>query len=610
MTVELAPPTEPASLVELFAASLRRHASRPLFATKRGGRWIETTYADFARDVDALRAALSGLGVTAGDRVGIIAGNCVEWAVAAYATYGLGAVFVAMYESQREEEWAFIARDASLTVLFVANREIHAKLERLRPTLPRLRYLVLVSGSDAPYTYASLLRAGAERPVPAVNPRSIDTAALIYTSGTTGEPKGVALTHGNVLANIAALRDALAKAEPHPEEQRTLSFLPWAHAFGHTCELHSCIGVGASMAIAEGTEKIVENLREVRPTVLVAVPRVFLRIYNGATTLVAARSAPVRWLFSRGLAASKKKRRGGRLTAMETLVYAAADAVVFSRVRGRLGGRLKYALSGAAALPTEVAEFIDAVGVSVYEGYGLTETSPIVTANVPGQRKLGSAGRPLRGVRVVIDRSTAGDSPGGEIIVYGPNVMRGYHEREGETRSALTADGGLRTGDLGYLDEDGYLFVTGRIKELYKLANGKYVVPSLLEEQLRISPFVANVMVYGDDRPHNVALIVPEADYLVSWAVRAGFQATSIELLVREPRVRAAIREDIERLTRDVKGYERIQAFALITEDFTEENGLLTPSLKLKRRNVVERWRDEIVRLYEQDGASGGSDVL
>ena len=594
-------PSEPASLVEMLAASVRRHASRPLFSTKADGRWSETSYGDFAREVDALRAALSGLGVSADDRVGIIAGNGVEWAAAAYATYGLGAAFVPMYESQREEEWAFIARDARLSLLFVANSAILAKLERLRSSLPALAHLVLISGSDVPLTYEALVRAGESRQVPARQPRSSDVAALIYTSGTTGEPKGVVLTHGNILANVLALRAVLANAEPHPEEQRTLSFLPWAHAFGHTCELHCTIAVGASMAIAESTEKIVENLLEVRPTVLVAVPRVFLRIYNGAMALIATRRAPVRWLFRQGVAAAKKKRRGEELRALEMLFARAAEALVFPRVRARLGGRLRYALSGAAALPLAVAEFVDAVGITVYEGYGLTETSPIVTANVPGQRKLGSVGRALPGVRVVIDHSTASGSPHGEVVVYGPNVMSGYHNRDGDTRAAFTPDGGLRTGDMGYLDEDGYLFLTGRIKEQYKLTNGKFVVPSLLEERLKVSPFVANVMVYGENRPHNVALIVPDAAHLAAWARRAGLRAASIDSLVREPSVRAAVAEEIERLTRDAKGYERIRAFALLTEDFTQESGLLTPSLKLKRRNVFERWRGEILRLYAED---------
>jgi long-chain acyl-CoA synthetase len=594
---------EPASLVELFAASVRRYASRPLFSTKTGDRWNETTYAECARDVDALRASLSVLGVKAGDRVGIIAGNSVEWAVAAYATYGLGAAFVPMYESQREEDWAFITRDAGLTLVLVANAAIHATLERLRPSLPALRHVVSISGDDSPLTYRALVRSGAGRSVPALRPRSSDVAALIYTSGTTGDPKGVVLTHGNVIANILALRDVLANAEAHPEEQRTLSFLPWAHAFGHTCELHCSISVGASMAIAESTDKIVDNLQEVRPTVLVAVPRMFLRVYTGALGLIATKPAPVRWLFRHGLAAAKKKRRGESLGPSETLFNRLAEAIIFPRVRARLGGRLKYALSGAAALPIDVAEFVDAVGIAVYEGYGLTETSPIVTANVPGQRKLGSVGRPLPGVRVVIDHSVPSDSPHGEVVVYGPNVMRGYHQRDCDTRDVFTPDGGFRTGDMGYLDEDGYLFITGRIKEQYKLANGKYVAPSPLEERLKVSPFVSNVMVYGENQPYNVALIVADAAYLASWALREGLGAMSIESLVREPRVRAIFREEVERLTRDVKGYERIRAFALLTEDFTQENGLLTPSLKPKRRNVLERWRGEILRLYGEDRA-------
>ena len=597
MTWAQQPAQDPATLVEVLAATVAAHALRPLFVTKTGGRWSETSYGDFAKQVDAMRAALSGLGVTAGDRVGIISGNGVEWAVAAYATYGLGAAFVPMYESQPEREWVFIARDAGLRVLFVANPTLRARMERQHPSLPSLEHLVVLSGDDEP-SFASLLRAGAAHRAPALRPRSSDPAALLYTSGTTGEPKGVVLTHGNVLANVLALRDVLARAEPHPEEHRSLSFLPWAHAFGHTCELHCSVSLGASLAIAESFDKIVENLQEVRPTVLVAVPRVFLRVYNGAQSLVAAKPKPVRWLFRRGIDLAKKKRRGKTLSASEELVFRIADAVIFRRVRARLGGKLKYTLSGAAALPLEVAEFVDAVGITVYEGYGLTEASPIATANVPGQRKLGSVGRPLPGVRIVIDRPETSDSPHGEIVIYGPNLMRGYHDREQETRDAFTADGGLRTGDMGYLDEDGYLYITGRIKEQYKLANGKYVVPSLLEERLKVSPFIANVLVYGENQPHNVALIVPDASVLAAWALRTGLGDGSIETLIREPRVQAKIRQEIQTLTLDVKGYERIRAFMLLTQDFTQENGMLTPSLKLKRRNVIERWQSELLGLF------------
>jgi long-chain acyl-CoA synthetase len=241
---------------------------------------------------------------------------------------------------------------------------------------------------------------------------------------------------------------------------------------------------------------------------------------------------------------------------------------------------------------------MDALGIIVYEGYGLTETSPIVSGNVPGARKLGSVGRPLPGVRVVIDRSAGGDGRQGEIVVHGPNVMQGYHNRPDETRAMFTADGGLRTGDLGYLDEDGYLFITGRIKEQYKLSNGKYVVPGPLEERLKLSPFIANVMVHGDGRPHNVALVVPDPHHLLGWASSQGLGGLPLAELARHPRTRAVLAAEIERFSDEAKGYERIAAFAILDEDFTEESGMLTPSLKLKRRNVMARWSAELEALY------------
>jgi long-chain acyl-CoA synthetase len=261
---------------------------------------------------------------------------------------------------------------------------------------------------------------------------------------------------------------------------------------------------------------------------------------------------------------------------------------------------------------------MDALGIAVYEGYGLTETSPVVTANVPGARKLGSVGRPLPGVRVVIDRSAGTGGQGatggedgkngdhGEIIVHGPCVMQGYHRRPEETRAAFTADGGLRTGDLGYLDQDGYLHITGRIKERYKLENGKYVVPGPLEERLKLSPFIAQVMVHGSGRPHNVALVVPAAERLRTWAADQGLGALPLAELCRHPATHRLLAAEIERLCSEVRAYERVRAFAVISEDFTEEAGLLTPSLKVKRRRVLERWGAELDRLYE---ASRGSTV-
>jgi long-chain acyl-CoA synthetase len=587
------------SLTDLLDASVAMHASRPLFLTKRDGRWVTTSYAEFARLVDRVRAGLAKLGVGAGDRVGIISANRVEWAAIAYASYGLRAAVVPMYESQREADWDFVIRDAGVRVLFASNEEIHGKVRALAGSIPTVRAICVLdaSGSSGEMTFTGL--AAGNEPVPLERPAADDVAALMYTSGTTGEPKGVILTHRNVVSNITTVLGLVPVSERH----RTLSFLPWAHAFGHTLELHGVIAAGASMAIAESVDKIVDNLAEVKPTVLVAVPRVFLRVYAGVNKLLAAKPRPIRWLARRGLALSRRRSAGGRLSWTERLVWRLADRLVFSRVRGRVGGRLEFAISGAASLPREVGEMVDGLGIEIYEGYGLTETSPIVSANVPGHRKLGSVGRPLPGVRVAIDRVVTGDDREGEIVVYGPNVMRGYHNRPEESRAALGADGGLRTGDVGYLDEDGYLYITGRIKEQYKLANGKYVSPGVLEERLKLSPFIVEVMIHGDGRTHNVALVVPDLEAVRSWAAEAR-DATAIDpdALLTHPRVLEKFATEIEVLSREFRGYERIGGLALVPGGFTLQNGMLTPSLKLKRREIVARWGPEIERLYREPG--------
>lgn len=582
------------SLIDLLEASVEKYRTRALFVSKSDHIWRETSYERFAAWVDDLRAGLAGLGVRPGDRVGIIANNRVEWAVVAYATYGLGAALVPMYEAQRPKEWAFIAADAAVKVLFTGSPAIHRAMLELVPGLARLEHVVALEQGTAGTTYAALLAAGAARSIAALHPDPKETAALIYTSGTTGDPKGVILSHRNVVSNLQSLQDSI----PTVDDDRTLSIVPWAHSFGHTVELHGAISAGASIAIARSVETIIDDLREVKPTVLVAVPRVFVQVHGAVEEKLARRPRAVRWLFRRGLAAAEAKERGQTLRLSETCFRLAAQKLVFSRVRSGLGGRLKYAICGGAALPGPIAEFFDALGVAVYQGYGLTETSPVVAANVPGQRKAESVGRPLPGVRVSIDHSATNDAQEGEIVVYGPNVMQGYHNRDADNRAIFTADGGLRTGDIGYLDGDNYLFVTGRLKEQYKLSNGKYVFPGALEDQLNMSPFIASVMIFGDNKPHNVALVVPNLSHLTFWAVEEGLLGRSPAQLLGEPKVLVKIRQEIVRLSVAWKGYERIRDFALIDEDFTLANDMLTPSLKVKRRNVVKRWRHELDRLY------------
>ncbi len=587
------------NLVELYQWSCERHAERPMLGTRKAGGWTWISYRQFRDLVDALRAGLAGLGVKPGDRVAFIGDNSVEWAAAAYATYGLGASFVPMYQAQRPSEWQFILGDCGARVVFVANEPSYAALQEMRAALPELTHVIGVARpAGAADSWAAVLAAGAAKPAPAISPDPGSIAGFIYTSGTTGKPKGALLSHANILSNIVATHENF----PLTPDERYLSFLPWAHSYGQTVELHMLVSYGSSLAINDELPRLLDNLAEVKPTVLVAVPRIFNRIYDAVNQEIAGRPAFLQHVIHGGLRGAIKRARGERLGPVERLELAFDDNVVFRKIRERFGGRLKYVFSGSATLSKDVAEFIDALGIQVYEGYGLTETSPIVTTNTPAARRFGSVGRVLPGVRVVIDTQVTGHAGEGEIVVYGPNVMIGYHHRPEENQQALMPDGGLRTGDLGYLDKDGFLFITGRIKEQYKLENGKYVMPSPLEEGLKLSPFIANIMLYGDGRPYNVALIVPNEPALRAWAEHEGF--TLPEDPTADGRVRTLIAAELERLGRELKGFERPRDFALIREDFTAESGFLTPTLKLKRREVVARHGKIIEALYARRRAA------
>jgi len=583
-----------ADLVELFESSAEKHAQRDLFWTKEGSDWTGVSYATVKEQADHFRGGLAWLGVKSGDRVAIIANNRVEWAVVAYATLGLGGSLVPMYESQTDKDWAFIVRDSGAKVLIVSSPEIWQQTKDLKDTIDTLRHVVPLAPGTASQWYRGLLSRGISHPVKAVRPGPDAEAFLVYTSGTTGTPKGVVLTHGNVVSNVLSISRSFSIFET----DQSLSFLPWAHCFGLTCELQVLIHHGASLALCPSVDRLVDYLGEVRPTILIAVPRVFNRVYAAVLAQMNGRAAPVRELFSRGLRAAVKRRQGKSLGVVETAAFALADRVIFSKIRARLGGRLRYAISGAAALATEVAEFVDGLGIDVYEGYGLTEASPIVSANRPVARRIGSVGRPIHGVRVQIDAGATDDPKRGEIIVYGPNVTRGYHDRAAETEALFTPDGGLRTGDMGYLDGEGYLYIAGRIKEQYKLENGKYVIPSPLEEKLKMSPLISNVMIHGANRPYNVALVVPDVAAVERWVRSEGFWAEPPPDFLCDDRVLGRFQEEIDTLTADFKGYEKIQRFALLEEDFTQQNGMLTPSLKLRRQKVLERWGKKVERLY------------
>ena len=585
---------EAENLVELWETSRARYADRPALGTKRSGEWVWTTYQALGREIDRVRGGLAGVGVGKGDVVAIVSGNRVEWAAACYATYGLEAAFVPLYEQQRPEEWRFILGDCEAKVVIVGSSSAFERISAMQSELPALRHVVGIELPPAdPRSFDALARAGEEVPSPPARPDPDATAGLIYTSGTTGNPKGVILSHRNFASNVSAMSEAF----PLEPDDRTLSFLPWAHAFGQVAELHYGLSQGASLALNDELPHLLDNLLEVRPTVLVAVPRIFQRIHGLVQERIAARPAFVQRLFAGGIRSAAKRERGETLRWTERAELRIDDLLIFRNVRKRFGGRLRFVISASAALSPDVAHLVDAVGLPVYEGYGLTETSPAVTVNTPGHRKIGSVGRVLPGVRIEIDESK-GEQPGhGEVIVYGPNVMKGYHERPEENAAVFTPDGGLRTGDLGWVDEEGFLYISGRVKELFKLENGKYVSPAPLEEALKLSPYVANVVLYGANRPFVTAIVAPDAEAIRRWA-----ESENVELgpLDQDPRVRELITQEIARRSETFPSYEVPRKVLIAPADFTLEDDLITPTLKVKRRKVEARFAKALDALYRE----------
>ena len=586
------------SLVQVFNRSMENFPDRALFGVKRDGQWQWMTYAEWGDRVRRLRTALQHLGVEAGDRVAIIADNSPEWAMGAYASYGLGAAYVAMYESQLDKDWTHILKDCGAKVLFVANEQIAQRVRNFRAELPELKEVIVISGTPkgGEHAIADLLQ---YEPSDLVDPGPDAIADFIYTSGTTGNPKGVRLTHRNLAYNVSAIH-AVFPLEP---DDRSLCFLPWAHSFGQTVELHGLFSMGSSIGLAEAVDKIVANLAEVRPTVFASVPRVFNRIYDGLHAKMAEEGGLKKKLFDAAIETAEKRKQlaaEGKSSGWLDFKFKILDGLVFSKVRERFGGRLKYAFSGGAAISKEVAEFIDNLGITVYEGYGLSETSPIATMNYPGARKIGSVGKPIPGVEIEIDIAATEDPTQGEVVIYGHNIMEGYHNLDEANAEVLVEKHGLRgfrSGDMGRFDEEGFLFITGRVKEQYKLLNGKYVVPTPLEEKLKLSPYISNVMVHGANREYNVAIVIPDYEVLKGWAEEKGLDPDPASL-AKNDAVRALIEEEVQKLSADFKGYEKARRIFIGDEDFTTENGMLTPTLKLKRRVVQERYGDALESLY------------
>ena len=586
----------------LFAAA---SGKADLLVSKVGGAWAPVSAADFAARTRGLAVGLALLGVDREDRVAILSENRPEWPMADFAALALGALTVPIYTSYLAPQVEYILRDSLAKVVFVSNLVELQKVVDVRDRCPELKHVIVFdnvpwsAGEATPFETVVQRGAAALRADPsafeerASAVRAGDLATMIYTSGTTGEPKGAILTHGNFVSNVSAC----AALYDIPDDTVALSFLPLSHVFERMVD-YFYFSRAATIAYAESIEKLAENLAEVKPHCFAAVPRVYEKMRTRVEAAVAKASAPRRAIFSWGVKTGARRLailgEGKEPGFLLRIQYALADRLVFGKIKARLGGRFRFAISGGAPLARDVAEFFLGAGVEVYEGYGLTETSPVLACNRPGEWRLGTVGRAIPGVALRLGED-------GEVLAKGPNVMEGgYWRKPEETASVFDEDGWFRTGDIGSFDADGYLSITDRKKEILINAYGKNIAPAPIEAALKSVRYISSAVLIGDRQKFLSALIVPNFETLSSWALAAGLKFQDHDELVNDPRVISLIRQAIDILNGDEPHERQIRAFALLPEDFTVEGGELTPTMKVKRRVVAEKYRDVIEGMYRE----------
>ena len=590
--------------------------------------WTDISWDDLAGRVERMAAYLYGQGVRAGDRVALLSENRPEWAVTDLATQMLGAVTVALYTSTPPKGVAFILRDSGARALVVSTGLQLRKAEAVATDCPALETVVSMAEPKGeppmPVTlWDDALAEGARQRDahgPAVDALADavapdDLSALIYTSGTTGEPKGVMMTHRNLMSNAHAVHAHVDVRE----DDVHLSFLPLSHAFERTAGYTTVLSGGAKIVYAESIDAVAKNLPEVRPTLMVSVPRLFERVYGTIQKSVregsAVKQALFQWAVDTGHAVALRRRRGQGPGLLLRPQWALADRLVFSTLHEKLGGRVRFAVSGGAALPQAIGEFFEAAGVTLIEGYGLSETAPVLAANPLDAPVFGTVGHVFSGVTVGIrdvdtgdllaevsggDYPTATSSAAGEIVAKGPNVMPGYWERPDDTAAVFDADGWFLTGDVGRFEE-GYLKITDRIKHMIVSRGGKNIYPGPIEEVFVTHPLVEQVMVVGEGRSHLTALVVPDAEAVQAEAARRGLgSAGSLDQTLATDDVRALYADLFRSHAREAPSHEKVRDFRFVTEPFSVENDLLTPTMKLKRRAIEDRHASLIDEMYTE----------
>jgi len=595
-------PDEPHTLTELFYKAVAKYDRPDALNYKADGKWQNISSKEMIARAENIALGLYSLGLRKGDRAAILAANSPEWTLADAGCQFSGVIDVPIYTTLAPASVQYILNDSGARLFFIQDREVFESLLDVIGECHSLEKLVLFDAdgieAENAISFDGLEKLGID--LRSENPGLVaqlssaiqpdDVATLIYTSGTTGEPKGVMLSHTNIISNVI---DAGEKYN-FAGDDISLSVLPLSHIFERT-GMYLYILNGMAVYYAESIEKVPDNLQEVRPTLFIGVPRIFEKVYARAR-LKAARSSRLResifdWAIEVAKVYAYKIETGQKVPAALTAKHSIADRLVYSKFREFFGGRLRFCITGGAALSDDIWLIFTGSGISIMQGYGLTETSPVISSNNPHSACLGTVGKPIRNVCVRV----AAD---GEIEIKGPGVMLGYYKKDDATRETFTTDGWFRTGDIGKLDTDGFLTITDRKKELFKTSGGKYIAPSPIEQMIRSSRFVNQAVLVGNERKFPAALIVPNFEQLDSYAQLKSLALKTPAEFCSSPRIIDLLERQVAALTKDLSKYEKVKKIVLLENEMTVEGGELTPTLKVKRRVIDEKYKSVIDRIY------------
>ncbi|HET6363049.1 MAG TPA: long-chain fatty acid--CoA ligase [Gemmatimonadota bacterium] len=607
----------PRTLPELFLHAVERHDRPDLMRYKAGGDWAKIPAREFREEVELAAHGLIALGIQAGDRVALLSENRPGWALADLATLSAGAWVVPIYTSLPPDEVQYLLEDSGARACVVSTAPQLAKVMEVRDRCPSLSWVISLEPVEQEeewlLTARQLVERGREARVSrpsAVDERraAIDpeeTATILYTSGTTGRPKGVMLSHRNLVTNTI---DALESLAVSPSDLH-LSWLPLSHSFERTAGYYIMLHAGVSIAYAESIEKVVDNMREVRATVTLGAPRLYEKMYaavlQSASEAGGLKKAIAFWARRVAIEYSEAEAGGDGAGPWLRFKRGLADRLVFSKIRDRVGGSIRFFVSGSAPLAPVIMKFFYAAGMPILEGYGLTETSPVVSVNTFEHMKFGTVGKTIRNVEARIDPDPERPDGDGEILIRGPNVMQGYYRLPEKTAEVMTPDGWFRTGDIGIIDSEGFLAITDRKKDLIKTSGGKYIAPQPIENELKTSRYVTQAVVVGNKRKYASVLIVPNFENLNAWARQQGLPANDPRAVIGDPRVQVLYEEVLQKVNADRPSYETIKKFRLLERDFTIDAGELTPTLKVKRATIEARHSDLIDTMYEEATPAG-----